>query len=97
MICIGVAYGSDIRQCRNLVLKAASDHPRILDGPNPSVTFDAFGDNALNLTLRCYLANLTDRLSVVHELHASIYDNLNAAGISIPFPQRDVHIIQENA
>ena len=97
VICIGVAYGSDIRQCRNLVLKAASDHPRILDGPNPSVTFDAFGDNALNLTLRCYLANLTDRLSVVHELHASIYDNLNAAGISIPFPQRDVHIIQENA
>ena len=73
-------------------MAAAQQHPLILDDPAPSVTFDAFGDNSLNFTLRAFLPNLDSRLAVTHELHATIHSWLGEAGIEISFPQRDLHI-----
>jgi potassium efflux system protein len=89
---VGVAYGSDPAQVRELLMKVAMDHPLVMDDPEPNVTFDLFGDSALNFTLRCYLATLDDRLKVTHELHEMIYRRLHEAGVTIPFPQRDIHI-----
>jgi potassium efflux system protein len=54
------------------------------------VTFEDFGDNALTLWLRCYAS--TDYLQCWTDLRTEIYDRLNAAGIGIAFPQRDVHL-----
>jgi potassium efflux system protein len=56
------------------------------------VTFDGFGDNSLNLILRCYLESLDYRLSVASELRQAVNDKFAAANISIAFPQRDVHL-----
>lgn len=92
VIQIGVAYGTDIEAARNLVLETARANEEILEDPAPSVVFDLFGDSALNLTLRCYLPDMSNRLNVMHELHREIYNALNKAGITIPFPQRDVHL-----
>lgn len=92
VISVGVAYGSDVQRVRELLLKAAADHPDVMDDPAPNVTFDLFGDSALNFTLRCYLATLEQRLSATHELHEMIYRAFHDAGVVIPFPQRDVHV-----
>ena len=89
---VGIAYGSDIPRAREIVLAAIAAHPLVLRDPVPTVTLDLFGDNALNFTVRCVLARMEDRLTVIHELHQSIHDAFTAAGISIPFPQRDVHV-----
>jgi small-conductance mechanosensitive channel len=62
-------------------------------GPKPLISFEDFGDNALTLVLRCYLAALDNRLSTITALHTAINDKLNAAGIDIAFPQRDVHLV----
>ena len=92
VINVGIAYGTDIKLARQILLDVASEHPSVTDEPAPSVTFGAFGDSTLDFTLRCYVPNIDNRLSIVHELHESIHDRLNAAGIEIPFPQRDVNV-----
>jgi len=92
IITVGVEYGADTRVAMALLAEAAREHPRVLKDPAPVIAFEGFGDNALTLTLRCYLGALDGRLGVATELHQGIYDKLTAAGIGIAFPQRDVHL-----
>jgi potassium efflux system protein len=91
VITVGVAYGSDTELVHELLRKVADEHPRVLDDPAPLITFDQFGDNALNFTLRCYLPSMEKRLATVNELHMAIDKAFREAGITIAFPQRDVH------
>jgi len=91
VIGVGVAYGSDVQKAMALVAEAAEENGHVLGDPRPFVVFDGFGDNALSLTLRCYVGNLGDRLVAISEIHQAINDRLNDAGITIAFPQRDVH------
>ncbi len=88
---VGVAYGSDVQRAMALLDEAAREHEKVLDDPPPSVVFDCFGDNSLNLTLRCFVGAQDDRLPVLTELHEAINQKFNEAGIVISFPQRDVH------
>ncbi len=92
LIQVGAAYGSDTEKARDLLLRVAVEHPRVLEDPAPVATFGGFGDNTLDFTLRCYLPNLDNRLSVIHDLHTRINREFNEAGIEIAFPQRDVHL-----
>ncbi len=72
--------------------EAAEEHVEVLEDPDPRVTFETFGDNALGLNLRCFVESTDNRLTVISELHEAINEKLNAAGISIAFPQRDLHL-----
>jgi potassium efflux system protein len=92
VITVGVAYGSDTEKAREMMLKVAQDHPLILEDPAPVATFEGFGDNCLNLLLRSYLPDLDNRLKTVTDLHAAIDKAFREAGITIAFPQRDVHL-----
>ncbi|MEA3276185.1 MAG: mechanosensitive ion channel, partial [Pseudomonadota bacterium] len=92
VINIGVGYGSNVPLALKLLTESAEENERVLDDPGPLVTFEGFGDNALTLVLRCYLESLDYRLAVTTELHQAINDKFQAAGISIAFPQRDVHL-----
>ena len=91
---VGVAYGSDISQVREIILQAARDNEEVLDDPSPVVTFEAFGDSSLNFVLRCFLPTLENRLATIHDLHAAINDRFREAEIEIPFPQRDLNVRQ---
>jgi potassium efflux system protein len=95
VINVGVAYGSDANQVRDILGGVVCGHPEVLEDPAPLVTFEQFGDSSLNFVVRCYLPSLEKRLSTVHELHTGIADALKAAGIEIPFPQRDIHMTIE--
>jgi potassium efflux system protein len=88
---VGVAYGSEVQKAMQLMSAAAVENRRVLDDPRPFVVFDGFGDNALSLTLRCYVGKVDDRLDAISELHQVINQKFNDAGIVIAFPQRDVH------
>ena len=92
VLTVGVAYGSDTDRVRAILLEILNDHPKILTTPGPSVAFDQFGDSALNFTIRAFLADMDNRISVTSELHAQIHKALAEAGIEIPFPQQDVYI-----
>ncbi|MEM7202118.1 MAG: mechanosensitive ion channel domain-containing protein [Planctomycetota bacterium] len=92
VITVGVGYGSDTEKARDLLLRIAQDHPLVLEDPGPMATFEQFGDSALQLVLRCYLADFENRLGTIHELHTAIHRGCAAAGIEIAFPQLDVHV-----
>ncbi len=92
IIPIGVAYGSDIPLARQLLLSAAVEHERVSDEPVPQVLFFGFGDNTLDLQLRCFIPDMDYRLKTISELNEMINDKFNDAGINIAFPQRDVHL-----
>jgi potassium efflux system protein len=92
IINVGVAYGSDTERARELLLKAAEENSNVLDDPAPYATFEEFGDNTLNMTLRCFIPNLDNRLATITDLHHAIDDAFREAEISIAFPQRDVHL-----
>lgn len=89
---VGVAYGSDTDKVTELLLKVASEHDDVLDSPEPSVLFTGFGDSSLNFTLRAWTARYRDFFRVGSELTAGVNRALAEGGITIPFPQRDVHI-----
>jgi potassium-dependent mechanosensitive channel len=92
LVVVGVAYGTDVNQAMQLMLEVARENQEVLDDPEPVVSFDAFGDNALNLTLRSYLGSLENRLETITELHRAINERFTAADICIAFPQRDIHL-----
>ncbi len=94
---VGVAYGTDTVHARGLLLQVASQHPLILSDPAPIATFEGFGDNSLNLVLRCYLPTLENRLTTLTELHTGIDEAFRAAGIEIAFPQLDIHFRSQAA
>lgn len=89
---VGVAYGSDVAVAMQLMRQAAEQYSLVLDEPKPVVTFDSFGDNALQLNLRCFIGSLDDRVRVRSGLHQAIDQAFREAGITMAFPQRDVHL-----
>lgn len=89
---VGLAYGADTELARELLLKAANDHPLVLKDPASIASFEGFGDNSLNLLLRAFLPTLDNRLQVITELHTAINRSFRDAGLEIAYPQRDLHI-----
>ena len=73
-------------------LETAHEHPDILDDPEPFITFDEFGDNSLQLVLRCFMDSVDKRLTTSSQVRMAINDKYNEAGIVVAFPQRDVHM-----
>ena len=91
-IIIGIAYGSDTQLARQLLVEIANEHPSLMQEPPPISTFDGFGDSALTISLRAYLPDLEDRLTVITELHTMINQRFEEHNIEIPFPQRDLNL-----
>ena len=89
---VGIAYGSDVEKAMSLMVQAAEENGLVLDEPKPVVTFDSFGDNALLLTLRCFIGTVDDRVPARSALHQAIDHRFRQAEVSMAFPQRDVHL-----
>ena len=89
---VGVAYGSDVEKALRILGEVVADHPSTLKEPEPRITFENFGDNALELSLRCFLGKIEGWWGIVTELRRDIYKRFNEAGIVIAIPQRDVHL-----
>jgi len=92
VISVGIAYGSNVRLAMRLLEEAASENEKVLDNPAPSVIFETFGDNSLNIALRCFVASTDLRYPTISALNEAINDKFNDAGIIVPFPQRDLHL-----
>ena len=91
-VTVGVAYGSDVHQVMELLSQAAQDHSQVLKSPEPTVLFLGFGDSSLDFSLRFWTRNYNDFLQVASDVTVQVHDVLHAHNITIPFPQRDVHL-----
>jgi len=88
---IGIGYGSDINAAKDILLQICADSEHILEEPIPEVYVDSLGDSSVNLTLR-FWANLTVYWPAHFYVIEESKKRFDAAGIEIPFPQRDVHM-----
>ncbi|HZM68834.1 MAG TPA: mechanosensitive ion channel domain-containing protein [Candidatus Cryosericum sp.] len=91
-ITVGVAYGTDPERVLDLLVAAARGHADVLPEPAPIALFQRFGESSLDFALRFWAVG-DDRFFVVEsEVRMAVWRALGAAGIAIPFPQRDLHV-----
>jgi len=90
---VGVAYGSDTELVKKILLEVALAHPKVFHHPKPVVLFTDFGDSALMFKL-IFTVNESFMAAVPKsEMRFEIDKKFRENGIQIPFPQRDIHII----
>ncbi len=94
-VSVGVAYGSDVELVTQLLEQVAAEQKRVLKNPKPFVLFDDFGDSALMFSLNYFTNDIFGDLKIKSHIRYNINSKFKEHGISIPFPQRDVHIIQQ--
>lgn len=87
---IGIAYGTDVAQALEIMNKAVRGAELVLPHPEPSVTFAGFGASALDFVVRGW-ADTSKRSAMLQNVRVALYNDLNAAGIDIPFDQIVVH------
>lgn len=92
MVKVGVAYGSDVEKVREVLLECAREQKGILKKPEPFVLFEDFGDSALLFALHFYVSDSFVDPKVKSELRFKINNKFRLNNITIPFPQRDVHM-----
>ena len=73
------------------MLRVAKEHPMALDVPEPRAQMLRFGESSLDFRLRAW-ASMDDWVTMASDMHVTINSELQKAGITIPFPQRDLHI-----
>ncbi|MBS2099495.1 mechanosensitive ion channel family protein [Carboxylicivirga linearis] len=91
----GIGYGDDIDKARNVILGVIAKNDKILKDPEPFVGVIEHGDNSVNLVTRVW-SSTADYWGVYFFMMENVKKEFDAQGVSIPFPQRDIHIIKED-
>ncbi|WP_323788566.1 mechanosensitive ion channel family protein [Psychroserpens sp.] len=94
-VSVGVAYGSDVQLVKKLLLQAASTHPQVLSAPEPTVVFADFGESSLDFKLIFTLSDSFKAQFPKSDIRFKIDELFRKHNITIPFPQRDIHIKQQ--
>ena len=95
---IGISYKCDPRKAISLILEAAGDVSRVLKEPKTVVLMKGFGDSSVDLEARIWINDPRNGISnVKSEVLLRVWDRFHAAGIEIPYPQRDLHIRSNSA
>jgi small-conductance mechanosensitive channel len=94
---VGVAYGSDVQLVKKLLLEAAKSQPEVLDRPEATVLFTDFGDSSLNFSVAFTINDSFNARFPQSAIRFEIDRLFREHNIKIPFPQRDIHIIESNS
>ncbi len=97
---ISVSYESDPQRVETVLLeeakRALGEIPGLLENPDPFVRFSpGFGESSLDFTLNCQVAEIGDQYLVQHELRKRIFQRFREEGLEMPYPQRTVHLRQD--
>lgn len=95
-ISVGIGYGERVDRAREVLLAVAKANKAVLSKPVSEVLVTGLGESSVNLVLRAWIKTdvFVDTRSALTE---AVHRELTDAGISIPFPQRDVHVYQHAA
>jgi len=91
---VGISYSSSIPKAREIILDIVKNDERVLKDPEPMVVFTNFGDSSLDLSVRAWV-NTPDYWPLYWDTMEKIKQHFDENQITIPFPQRDVHLYQK--
>ncbi len=91
---IGIGYDDDIDKAKEIIMRAMKSDSRVLDDPAPSILLVELGDSSVNFAVRPWVKS-ADYWDVFSDLNQAMKTNLESNGLSIPYPQRDVHLHQQ--
>ncbi len=94
-VIVGVAYGSDVVKVKRILEEQLQAHKDILKDPEPSVLFLSMGESSLDFRVLFWISKVKEGVLIKSDVTQMIYAALTQAGITIPFPQRDIHIISQ--
>jgi small conductance mechanosensitive channel len=92
----GIGYADDIAKAQVILDEILKSHPLVLDDPEPNVKVHELGDSSVNFICRPW-TKTSDYWTVYWDVTRAVKERFDAEGVSIPFPQRDVHLFQETA
>jgi MscS family membrane protein len=90
---VGVAYGSDLEKVDSILVDIARSNSMVSKEPEPRARLRLFGDSSIDFELLCWVDDPRNRGLATHQLINATYKVFKKEGISIPFPQRDVHLV----
>ena len=96
-VSVGVAYGSDVQLVKKLLIQAANTHPEVLEPEETIVQFTEFGDSSLNFKVIFTLGDSFNANNPKSDIRFEIDKLFREHNVTIPFPQRDIHIIQNKS
>jgi len=91
---VGLSYGAPPGRIIELLEGVARAHPRVLASPPPQCLFMSYGDSSINFELRVW-TDFAIWIQVQSELTVAVYDAVYAAGLTFPFPQREVRLLSD--
>ncbi len=92
-LAVQISYRDNPREAMQLLLDAAREHPRVDRSPEPAARVMGFGESGIDLELRFWIRDPQDGVNNVRsDLYLAIWDAFEAKGVTIPYPQRDVHL-----
>jgi small-conductance mechanosensitive channel len=90
---VSVAYGTDIELAERLLLEAAHGSGRVLADPAPSIWLDSFGENGIHFEIQLWIDDPEDGIGNVRsDVLKRVWQLFKENGVSIPYPQREVHV-----
>lgn len=92
---VGVAYGSDVQLVKKLLLQAAKSQADVLERPEPVVLFTEFGESSLNFSVAFSINDSFNARFPQSEIRFEIDRLFRENNVTIPFPQRDIHIVDK--
>lgn len=92
---VGVAYGSDLQKVEDILLGVADKNETLAKNPEPRVRLRTFADSSINFQLLVWVQDPSEKGLQTHHLLKDIYKTFKAENITIPFPQRDVHLVSQ--
>ncbi len=91
----GISYDSDIKKAKDILMKIMTSHPKVMKDPAPFVGVKELADSSVNLAVRPF-ANPADYWTVYFDVYEAGKIALDEGGITIPFPQMDVHFEKQS-
>ena len=95
-VSVGVGYEDDLQKARELLLRIAREEPLVLDDPAPAVRVANLGESSVDLVLQAFAAN-ADFVDARSRVVEAVRNQLIGNGLSIPYPQRDLHVYHHDA
>jgi small conductance mechanosensitive channel len=91
-LAVGIAYSDSVNTAFQVMQGIIDSETRFMKEPSPQVVFQTLGDSSVTITIRAWASN-DDYWNIYWDMTKTVKEKIEAAGLHIPFPQRDVHII----